>query len=41
MAPVAAFAARYGDLIEPTLTRGAICFHRFAAVLVVLKTAKR
>jgi hypothetical protein len=41
MAPVDAFADRYGGLIDPTLTRGAICFHRFAVVLVVLKTAKR
>jgi hypothetical protein len=40
MASVAAFAAQYSGLIDPTLMHGAICFHRFAVVLVVLKAAK-
>jgi hypothetical protein len=30
---VAAFAARYVGLINPTLTHGATCFHRFAVLL--------
>jgi hypothetical protein len=32
-AAAAAFAARYVSLINPTLTHGATCFHRFAVLL--------
>jgi hypothetical protein len=36
---VAAFAARYVGLIDPTLTRGATCFHRFAVCKAIKITA--